>query len=65
LEGSEGPKGNSESFLNGLTSSWQSSRINQIENYTKVDGNGTAMRDGIKMDARIEVTPKYGYRIGN
>lgn len=54
----------SNSFFNGLTSSYQRSRINQIEDYTKSGAVGKGvMYEGIKLDSRIEVEPKSWYRI--
>ncbi len=64
-EGNDGPAGNSNSFLNNLTDSWQSSIIDQIEGYTQVSGSNTTMRDGIKMEAKIVTRPPSWYRMGN
>ena len=52
------------SFFNGLTSYQQSSRINQIKNYTTSSSVGKGDNvEGIKMQARIEVQPKTWYRL--
>lgn len=46
-------------FFNSLTSYRQSSRINQIENYTNSSLVGKGENaEGIKMQARVEVQPK-------